>query len=131
MVASRPESEWDDVERSKLLALDLYEAGVGPCGHHHAETTDPENFFFDIKPRKCPVCRAMAIDDRIRAEQIREWEKQFGEKGPPASEPRPDDGVVTVAVRVPKEEAMTRLEEAKAKEVAGGNQARTRRRQPR
>lgn len=128
MVASRPEPEWDDAERSKLLALDLYEGGVGPCGHHHAETTDPENFFFDIKALKCPVCRAKAIDDRIRAEQIREWEKQFGDKGPSASEPRPDDGVVTVVARVPKDEAMARLE--KAKGVTGGNQARARRRKP-
>lgn len=131
MVASRPESEWDDAERSKMLALDIYEAGIGPCGHHHAETVDPENFFFDIKPLKCPVCRAKAIDDRVRDEQIREWEKQqFGEKGAPASEPRPDDGVVTVVVRVPKDEALARLEQAKAKEVAGGNQARARRRKP-
>lgn len=131
MIASRPEPEWDDAERSKMLALDLYEAGIGPCGHHHAETTDPENFFFDIRARKCPACRAKEIDDRIRAEQIRDWEKQkFGDKGAPASEPRPDDGVVTVVVRVPKEEAIARLEEAKAKGVAGGNQARTRRRKP-
>lgn len=129
MVASRPEPEWDDVERSKMLALDLYEGGVGPCGHHHAETTDPSSFFFDIKERKCPVCRAKAIDDRVRAEQVREWEKTFGEKGPPASDPRPDDGVVTVVVRVPRDEALERLERAKAKEVAGGNQARARRRQ--
>lgn len=127
MVASRPEPEWDDVERSKMLAHDLYEAGVGPCGHHHAETVDPKKFFFEIREFKCPVCRAKAVNDRVRAEKVGEWEKAQGPKGPPASKARPDDGVVTAVVRIPVEEALARLDESKTKEGNGGNKARARR----
>lgn len=124
MVSSRPESEWTDEERSKMLALDIYEAGIGPCGHHHAETVDPQNFFYDIKSFRCPVCAQKAVDDRVRAEAVKEWEKQQGPDGPEPSVRRPDDGVVTAVVRVPKDEALARIEEAKKARGGGdGNQA--------
>lgn len=96
-----------------MLALDIYEAGIGSCGHHHAETVDPANFFFDIKTFKCPVCAAKAVDDRVKAKAVQDWEKQQNGDGPVPSAPRPDDGVVTAVVRVPKDEALARIEESK------------------
>lgn len=107
------EAEWDDTERAKMAAYTAYERGVGPCGHHHAETRDPSEFFFDIAEARCPVCAALDVDARVQKDADEKWLKQFGEDGPSATTPHPDDGRIRFASRVPKDEALERIRQAR------------------
>ena len=58
-VVTEVEAEWDDAERSRMLALGRYRAKVCACGYHESLTGDPSNHFtFDV--RTCPVCKGQA-----------------------------------------------------------------------
>lgn len=114
------EAEWDDSERAKMTAYVAYERGIGPCGYHHAETRDRDEFFFDIAEMTCPVCAALEVDSRVQADALDQWRKQYGEDGPPATTRRPDDGRIRFASRVPKDEALERIRQAR-EGVTGGN----------
>lgn len=78
MVASRPEVEWDDVERGWMVALDLYRASLCPhCGQDLEFCQDPE---FDTKwevrpPRRCYWTTALARTKtaREKSDQVVEF----------------------------------------------------------
>jgi hypothetical protein len=123
MVASTVAPEWDDAERAKMAALAEWEAGIGPCGHHHAETVDPEHFFFEWANFKCPVCAEVDRHERMKAAEEEQWLKQFGEKGPEPTVPRPTDGRAEWTRRIPEDEARERKKRQEQREVDGGHKA--------
>lgn len=92
------EPEWDDAERAKKLAHDLYQSGIGPCGHHHSLTVDKANVF-EARMGKCNVCAALDLKRRVLAERDAEEVKALKarrgiaeDKELPADIPRPSDG---------------------------------------
>lgn len=56
------EVEWDDEQQAWMLALHLYEAQRGPCGHYLPHTTAPEaeDRYVSPEPRRCHACTAVA-----------------------------------------------------------------------
>lgn len=111
MVASTVDPEWDDEERAKMAAYVDWKAGIGPCGHHHAETVDPERFFYEFVDFKCPVCAEEERHRRMKAAEEEAWLKaNFGDKSPEPSVRRPSDGRVWWAHRIPEDEARARLQ---------------------
>lgn len=115
MVASTIDSEWDDTERAKMAAYVEWKSGIGPCGHHHSETVDPEHFFFEWAEFKCPVCAEEERHRRVKAAEEEQWLKQYGEKGPEPSVRRPTDGRVWWAHRIPEDEARARQQRQQQK----------------
>lgn len=82
---TRTEPEWDSRERSLMLALGVWEAGLcRRCGHHLDETTDPGNDqdnpetahgWIADGPDECFACKALH-----RAED--KWHKESPEVAP-------------------------------------------------
>lgn len=82
---TRTETEWDSRERSLMLALQLWEAGLcRRCGHHLDETTDPAHDqdnpetahgWIADGPDECHACKALH-----RAEE--KWHKESPEVAP-------------------------------------------------
>ncbi|MEV1315372.1 hypothetical protein AB0J14_04725 [Micromonospora arborensis] len=82
---TRTETEWDGRERSLMLALSLWEAGLcRRCGHHLDETMDPANDQDNPEtghgwtadgPDECFACKALH-----RAEE--KWHKEAPEVAP-------------------------------------------------
>ena len=62
MVASRPETEWDDWQRGWMLALFEYRASRCPgCGQNVAESMAPEGaHVWRAQSRRCWACDAKA-----------------------------------------------------------------------
>lgn len=58
-----PEQEWDDYEREKLIALELYEAGVCDCGFHESIARD-HRLWFIPELETCPLCAELAQWER-------------------------------------------------------------------
>lgn len=60
-VAVTRETEWDDEQRGWALALNLYEAQIGPCGHYLPRTTAPdaEDGYVVPLPDRCHACTAI------------------------------------------------------------------------
>ena len=56
------EAEWDPEEQALMLALHLYEAQLGPCGHYLPESTaaDAEERYSVPEPSRCHACTAVA-----------------------------------------------------------------------
>lgn len=116
-----------------MLAFAEHESRVGPCGFNHDETTDEDEFFAEIVEKKpCPVCEAADRHNRVLAKHDGDWVKQHskGDEGPAADQPWPSDGRVTFIRRVPKDEAMERMERARQKQQARGSTARPARPRP-
>lgn len=89
MVSSAPEPEWDDQERAKRLAWDLYQAHICECGLHESiADTDPD---LGLKVRVCPVCKGIAQAMRNVRAADDEAIKALGENPPPDAV-RPSDG---------------------------------------
>lgn len=84
------EPEWDDEERTRMLALRKYERDICACGFPSALTADKANHFA-INQRQCPVCARSDQYMRMVAEADDRHDKQAGDKAPAAS-PRPSDG---------------------------------------
>ena len=61
------ESEWDDLERDKMLALAEFESGVCDCGVHSSLSHDKSNYF-KLVEGKCPLCASLEVQGRIRAQ---------------------------------------------------------------
>jgi hypothetical protein len=64
MVASRPESEWDDREQALVLAMAAYKAGLCDlCGSPIEECTDPmnEGKYKPEGPIRCHKTTAIAV----------------------------------------------------------------------
>lgn len=107
------ETEWDDLERDRMLALTIYERGICRCGFHESLTSDPENHFtFDTVT--CPVCRASDQFGRVQHAQDQRAAEQRGPKAPPG-QPRPEDGRRTMLRRM----SATEVEERRASRGAG------------
>jgi len=98
------ESEWDDVERDKMLALAEYDNGMCDCGMHKSVAdTDPD---LEMTERICPVCSGIARNLRVIADRDAKTLKEcYGDKVPPDA-PRPEDGrVLGIQAKPPKPEA--------------------------
>jgi hypothetical protein len=81
--------EWDPYERSKLLALAEYEAGVCECGFHQSVAdTDPH---LEIAARVCPVCAGVTQSTRVLHAEDDKHVKSLGKNAPP-QKALPDDG---------------------------------------
>lgn len=74
-----------------MVALGIYESGVGPCGFHHSLTGDRSNFF-TFEDEHCPVCRAVARQGRVQAASDKKALDRFGKDGPPPETYQPGDG---------------------------------------
>lgn len=85
------ESEWDDMERAKMLALADYEANLCDCGFPcEVADTDPD---LTIKYRECPVCSGLAKAARVQAARDRALVAEvYGKDGPQPGDELPDDG---------------------------------------
>jgi hypothetical protein len=70
------EPEWDDLQRTRMLALAEYHAGVHEgCGLHQSiADEDPD---FSIEDHVCPVCAGIAPWLRERTAQELEDEKDL------------------------------------------------------
>ena len=123
MVASTVTPEWDDAERAKMAALAEWEAGIGPCGHHHAETADKDHFFFEWKSHTCPVCAEVDRHERMTAADDERWLKQFKDSSPEPAVRRPSDGRAEWTRRIPEDEARERKKRQEQREVDGGHKA--------
>lgn len=88
------ESEWDDHERDRMLALMQYEAGVCSCGFHISLTDDRTNFF-TFESRECPVCKASARMARTQEADDKGRDDALGDKPHPGA-PRAGDGRKTM-----------------------------------
>lgn len=84
------EPEWDDRERDKMAALDLYEAGVGPCGYHHSVSNDP-NLLVTFETEVCLICRDLERWQRKVEDEDEKAEKALGPNILPMTI-RPSDG---------------------------------------
>lgn len=83
------ESEWDDLEREKMLALEQYESEICSCGFHvSVADRDPH---LETTVRKCPVCAGLAVNARVIAAEDKKQIEALG-KSPDPLTPRPDDG---------------------------------------
>lgn len=60
------ETEWDDLEREKMLGLAEYEAGLCECGFHKSLAHDPEQYF-DLVSETCPTCAGIAARERAQS----------------------------------------------------------------
>lgn len=85
------ESEWDDTERTKMLALADYEADLCECGFPEAVAdTDPD---LQVKYRDCPVCAGLARASRAQADADKRLVHQvYGQNGPQPGDELPADG---------------------------------------
>lgn len=84
------ESEWDDRQRDRMLALAYYRRGVCACGFHESLTSDKGNHF-TFETKVCPVCRGAAKMARIQDAADNESDRTLGEN-PPAMISRAGDG---------------------------------------
>lgn len=93
------EPEWDDWERTKMLALSEHEASLCECGFPRwLADEDPD---LEVTMRTCPVCSGLAVAQRqIAAEDDRATEA-LGSK-PAPDVPRPGDGRVMGLREKPK-----------------------------
>jgi hypothetical protein len=82
------ESEFDDDDRTRLLALGHYEAGLHECGFHWSLLEDTSNVFMP-EHKTCPVCRGAARYERL---QHRADEDAAAGLQDNPSAPRPTDG---------------------------------------
>lgn len=80
---TRREPEWDDAQRAWMLALAHYEAGLcHRCGHHLADTTDPDTepdnrdasrmWVVEQPPVECYSCRVLVQAERWWGEKIKD-----------------------------------------------------------
>lgn len=83
------EPEWDDWEREKRLAWDIYEAHMCDCGL--PESVADEDPDLALHVRRCPICGALAKQMRIMHAEDEKAVKALGKDPDPAA-PRPDDG---------------------------------------
>lgn len=81
------EPEWDDYERDKMLALDLFESELCECGFHKSLAHDP-NQWFDLESVTCPLCADIAARMRATAEADRKEDEAF--KDQPSKKRRAD-----------------------------------------
>lgn len=84
------EPEFTDDDRARMLALEVYERGICECGFHE-DLTEPEQNFYQIETRTCPVCAGTARAKRVQNEADEKIRKRMGENAPPAT-PDPADG---------------------------------------
>lgn len=98
------EPEWSGEQRDRLLALRAHDARVCECGIHEDVTGDPANLL-TIDSRVCPICKALAVDQRVRDAADEKAMKAHGEN-PPPSAPRPSDGRRTFIRGLTPEEAL-------------------------
>ncbi len=89
-VVTETEPEWDDEQRTMMLALGRYEAKVCECGFHESLTED-SSLSFTFPTRTCPVCRGAAQYARKLHSQDEKYAKTLGDNPPPLA-PRPEDG---------------------------------------
>lgn len=83
------ETEWDDMERAKMLALADYRASLCECGFPaHVADEDPD---LQIRYRVCPVCAGVTKALRIQGAQDDDQVKALG-KSPAPSADLPTDG---------------------------------------
>jgi hypothetical protein len=97
-VVTEVESEWDDQERSRFIALGAYEADICKCGFHKSLTSDKRNHFTFVEER-CPVCAGVDKYDRIQQERDSTYEKSLGDSPMPGAQ-RPADGRSTFTKRM-------------------------------
>lgn len=89
-IVTTAEPEWSDEDRSDLIALSRYEAGLCECGWHESLTGDKANHFtFDVKV--CPVCSGAQRFARIQGAADQAQRDRLGEDVPPST-PDPADG---------------------------------------
>lgn len=89
------ESEWDDYERDKMLALEIYESGVcSGCGVHKSRMRKGvDHYTFAEEP--CVVCAGADMFHRHLAAKDHRHEKTIPESLPEsdkAARARPSDG---------------------------------------
>lgn len=55
------EPEWDADEQAWMLALHLYRAQLGPCGHYlpHTAAPEAEDRYVASEPSRCHACTAV------------------------------------------------------------------------
>ena len=83
------EPEWDDQQRTNMLALAEYEADLCACGlPKHVADADPS---LEVKYRVCPVCAGLAKTARIQQSIDETATRALGEKPAPEAD-RPTDG---------------------------------------
>jgi hypothetical protein len=92
------EPEWDDRERTKMLALGDYEAAVCDCGFHRSQT-DPRRHVYKLIESACPVCATVDQYQRIQTDLDDKARKKLGDNRPVGT-PDPADGRKVALQRV-------------------------------
>lgn len=85
------DSPWDDFQRGRMLALELYRRDIHACGLHKSLIDDPENVVLVRDSEVCEVCAALDRHKRIHSEADKAFEKSLGDK-PDPKQSRPWDG---------------------------------------
>lgn len=90
-----------------MIALTIYEAGIGPCGFHHALTRDPDSgLFIQLVDEDCPTCAAMERHRRQLKHDDDAAEPRVGRgQTVDPKTPRPGDGRRTLARQIDAAEA--------------------------
>lgn len=84
------EAEWDAAEVAKMQAFAEYEAGICSCGlHQSVADTDPD---LDMSERKCPVCAALARNERAIQHADESVKRQLGKRLEDPLTALPSDG---------------------------------------
>lgn len=84
------EPEWDAAEVAKIQAYLEYETRICACGlHETVADTDPD---LDMPMRKCPVCAALARNDRVIQQSDETVRRELGKRVEDPLTPLPSDG---------------------------------------
>lgn len=84
------EPEWDAAEVAKIQAYLEYESRICACGlHETVADTDPD---LDMPMRKCPVCAALARNDRVIQQADEAERRALGKRAEDPMTQLPSDG---------------------------------------
>jgi hypothetical protein len=111
------EPEFDQLERSKLLALLEYDGGVCACGVHKSLSHDKRNVF-TLEAEWCPLCQSLAAQNRELAQLDSAAEERAGKD---KAKRLPSDGRSTFLRQLSQSEIdERRAAAAAAREVTSG-----------
>lgn len=106
-------SPWDDQQRGRMLGLAQYWRDIHKCGVHDAIRRDPNNVFVPDEDT-CPLCAAIAMQERIKQDEDARFNKQLPEHPDPWI-PRPKDGRSLFLRPATEAELIERARQAAAK----------------
>ncbi len=109
------ESEWDPIERARLLALELHDREVCACGFH--ESVIDDDLAVVPQAKICPVCAGVAQYGRKLKVDNEAADKALGSDAPPTA-PRAADGQRIAIHQLTPEEAAAHRERMASLEAA-------------